>query len=424
MGDLLITGGLVLGPDGPLVADVLVSRGMIVAVGGDLDAPGAAILDGSDCWVGPGFVDLHVHFREPGQTHKEDIATGSAAAVAGGYTAVVTMPNTDPAIDRVEVARYVEGRGREVGLLDVRAAGCLTIGRAGRELAPLAALWGAGVRVFSDDGDTVEDAALMRRAMQALAPLGAVVSQHAIDPRLAEGGHMHDGAVAARLGIGGIPAEAEVRIVARDIDLVRETGARYHLQHASTAEAVELVGAAKAEGLPVTAEATPHHLAFTEDDLESLDPSFKMMPPLRTAGDAAALRAGLRDGVIDVVATDHAPHTPEEKLRPFTETPNGVIGSEWAAAVVNTVVSLDMAAFFDRMSVAPARIGQIPGHGQLVALGNPANLVIFDPDAESRPTTTRSRSHNAPYLGRTWRGMVRYTVFDGGISYSATGSAP
>lgn len=424
MGDVLITGGLVLGSDGPLSADVLVSGRIIVAVGYDLDAPGAALLDASGCWVGPGFVDLHVHFREPGQTHKEDIATGSAAAAAGGYTAVVAMPNTDPAIDRVEVVRYVEGRGREVGLLDVHAAGCLTIGRAGRELAPLDALWGAGVRVFSDDGDTVEDAALMRRAMQVLAPLGAVVSQHAIDPGLAQGGHMHDGAVAARLGIGGIPAAAEARIVGRDIDLVRETGARYHLQHASTAEAVELVGAAKAEGLPVTAEATPHHLAFTEDDLESLDPSFKMMPPLRTADDAAALRAGLRDGVIDVVATDHAPHTPQEKSGPFAETPNGVIGSEWAAAVVNTVVALDMAAFFDRMSVAPARIGQISGHGQPVSPGNPANLVVFDPGAEIRPTTTRSRSRNAPYLGRTWRGMVRHTIYAGGLSYAAAGAVP
>jgi dihydroorotase len=423
MGDYLIAGGLVLTPDGPLPADVVVRDGMVTALGDNIDEPTARRLDASGCWVGPGFVDLHVHFREPGQTHKEDIATGSAAAVAGGYTAVVAMPNTTPAIDRVEVARFVEGRGREVGLLDVRAAGCLTIDRAGRELAPVESLWEAGVRVFSDDGDTVEDVSLMRRAMQILAPLDAVLSEHAIDPGLAQGGHIHDGAVAARLGIGGIPAEAEVRIVRRDIELVRETGARYHLQHASTAESIELIRAAKAEGLPVTVEATPHHLAFTEDDLDTLDTSFKMMPPLRTADDAAALRAALVDGAIDIVATDHAPHTPAEKSRPFPETPNGVIGSEWAAAVVNTVVPLDMASFFDRMSVAPARIGRIGGHGQLVSRGIPANLVIFDPDAEILPTTTQSRSRNAPYLGRAWRGRVRHTIYNGRLSYSANGAA-
>ena len=420
--DHVIAGGLVLGPDGPLTTDVLIRDGVVAALGDDHDAPTARRLDASGCWVGPGFVDLHVHFREPGQTHKEDIATGSAAAVAGGFTAVVAMPNTNPAIDRVEVARFVEGRGREVGLLDVRAAGCLSIDRAGHELAPLESLWESGIRVFSDDGDTVEDINLLRRAMQTLAPLGAVISEHAIDPALAGGGHMHDGVVSARLGIGGIPAEAEVRIVARDLELVRQTGARYHLQHASTAAAIELVREAKAAGLQVTVEATPHHLAFAEDDLESLDTSFKMMPPLRTAADAAALRAALCEGVVDIVATDHAPHTPEEKSGPFEGTPNGVIGSEWAAAVVNTVVPLDMASFFDRMSIAPARIGQIAGHGQVVSPGSPANLVVFDPSTESLATTTRSRSQNAPYLGRTWRGMVRHTIYRGGLSYSAPGT--
>ena len=419
--DYLIAGGLVLSPDGPLATDVLIRDGVVAALGDKQDVPTARRLDASGCWVGPGFVDLHVHFREPGQTHKEDIATGSAAAVAGGFTAVVAMPNTNPAIDRVEVARFVEGRGREVGLLDVRAAGCLTIDRAGRELAPLKSLWESGVRVFSDDGDTVEDINLLHRAMDTLAPLGAVISEHAIEPALA-GGHMHDGAVSARLGIGGIPAEAEVRIVARDLELVRQTGARYHLQHASTAAALELVHEAKAAGLPVTVEVTPHHLAFTEDDLESLDTSFKMMPPLRAAADAAALRIGLRQGVVDVVATDHAPHTPEEKSGPFEGTPNGVIGSEWAAAVVNTVVPLDIASFFDRMSIAPARIGQISGHGHVVKPGSPANLVVFDPSTERRATTTRSRSRNAPYLGRTWRGIVRHTIDRGGLSYSAPGA--
>jgi dihydroorotase len=419
LAEYVITGGRVLGPDGPRAGDVHIRDGLVAAVGNDLEPPGAVRLDAAGCWVGPGFVDLHVHLREPGQTHKEDIASGSAAAAAGGYTAIVAMPNTSPPIDSVELARYVEGRGREVGLVDVRAAGCLTVGRTGRELAPLEALCQAGVRVFSDDGDTVEDTDLMRRAMAILAPLDAVISEHAIDPVLARDGHMHDGAVAARLGVRGIPAEAEVHIVARDIDLVRATGARYHLQHASTAEAIALVRAAKAEGLPVTAEATPHHLAFTEEELESLDTSFKMMPPLRTAADAAALRQGLRQGVIDVVATDHAPHSPDEKAGPFASTPNGVIGLEWAAAVVNTVVSLDMEAFFDRMSISPARIGQVAGHGRQVAPGISANLVVFDPDAESTPTETSSKSRNSPYLRRTWRGSVRHTFYRGEPSYSS-----
>lgn len=421
--DYLIAGGLVLTPDGPRVCDVHVAGGVIAEVGTHLDVPGADRIDAKGCWVGPGLVDLHVHFREPGQTHKEDIQTGSAAAVAGGYTAVVAMPNTSPAIDTVEVARYVAGRGREVGLLDVIPAGCITINREGRELAPLQELWDAGVRVFSDDGDTVADTDLLHRAMEILAPLGGVISEHAIDPDLAAGGHMHEGRMAARHGIAGIPAEAETTIVQRDLDLVRRTGARYHLQHASSASSIAMVSAAKAEGFPVTVEVTPHHLAFTEDDLDTLDTSLKMMPPLRTTADAKALRHALEDGSIDAVATDHAPHTPEEKGRPFAETPNGVIGTEWAAAVVNTVVGLDMVAFFERMAVVPARIGQIAGHGLPLADGNPANIVVFDPSAEHRHTTTRSRSRNAPYLGRSWRGVVRCTMHYGSLSYGAAPSA-
>jgi dihydroorotase len=419
LGDYLIAGGLVLTPDGPVHGDVLIRDGRIASVGTDLDAETPTRLDARGCWVGPGFVDIHVHYREPGQTHKEDIATGAAAAAAGGYTAVVAMPNTVPAIDSVAVARYVEGRGREVGLVDVRPAGCITVGRAGTRLAPLEALWTAGVRVFSDDGDTVADPALLRLAMEILAPLGAVISEHAIDADLAADGHMHEGAVAARLGIDGIPSAAEVEIVARDLALVRETGAPYHLQHASTAAAVELIRTAKLEGLPVTLEVTPHHLAFTESDVATLDSSFKMMPPLRTSDDAAALREGLRDGVIDAVATDHAPHTPEEKAGPFGETPNGVIGSEWAAAVVNTIVDLDIGRFFERMAIAPARIGQIPDQGVGISVGNPASIVVFDPVTEFRADQTRSRSRNAPYLGRTWRGLVRFTIYRGSLSYAA-----
>jgi len=413
MNTYMISGGQVLTPDGPTRADVRIRADVIDAVGTDLAAEGATVVDATGCWVGPAFVDVHVHFREPGFEHKEDIASGSAAAAAGGFSAVVAMPNTIPAIDTPGAAAQITVRGTEVGLVEVMPAGCLTVGRHGMVLPDFSALWSAGVRVFSDDGDILADPDLLRSAMEQIAELGGVVSQHAVDPVLAAGGHMHDGTVAARHGVPGIPPAAEDTIIARDLALVRTTGCRYHLQHASTAGAVALVRDAKARGLPVTAEVTPHHLAFDHRDLETLDTSFKMMPPLRAPSDTEALRDGLKDGVFDVVATDHAPHAATEKAVAFVDAPNGVTGLEWSAAVVNTVIGLDMERFFQRMSVAPATVAGLARHGLFVADGAPANLVVFDPNTEVVARTTKSRSRNSPYLGKRWRGVVRATFYRG-----------
>ncbi len=424
MSELLIQGGLVLRSGGPVEADVLVRDGQVVEIGSGLTAPDAEVLDASGCWVGPGFVDIHTHLREPGQEHKEDISSGSAAAAAGGYTAVVAMPNTNPAIDSGYLARYVADRGREVGLVEVVPAGTISEGRRGEKLSHLDELWAAGVRIFTDDGDTVADAGLLRRAMEYVAQLGGVISQHTIDPGLAAGGHMNEGAVSSRMGMMGVPPLAEEVVIARDLALVRLTNVRYHVQHVSTAGAVALIAAAKAEGLPVTAEVTPHHLTFTDAEVRSMSPVFKMMPPLRTDADVAALREALASGVIDCVATDHAPHAAHEKDTTFEDAPCGVTGLEWAAAAVTTAVGLDIERFFDRMSSAPARIARISDrHGQAVEAGIAANLVVFDPATEEVATSTRSQATNSPYLGRTWRGVVRHTIYRGELTHTVVGVA-
>jgi dihydroorotase len=417
--ELLIRNGTVLQAAGAGTADVHVVDGTVAAIGPELGVAGVEEIDAGGAWVGPGFVDLHTHLREPGQEYKEDIASGSAAAAAGGYTAVVAMPNTSPAIDAGHLARYVADRGREVGLVDVVPAGAISAGREGRRLAHLDELWSAGVRIFTDDGDTVADAGLLRRAMEYVGQLGGVIAQHAVDPGLAAGGFMNEGPLSSRLGMQGIPSLAEEIVIARDIALTRLTGARYHLQHVSTAGSVALVAAAKDEGLPVTAEVTPHHLSFDDSFVASTDASFKMMPPLRSAADRDALRDALVSGVIDVVATDHAPHAPHEKDVPFEHAPNGVTGLEWAAAALVSAVDLGIAAFFDRMSIAPARIAGIADHGRLLEPGAPANLVVFDPHEEFAATATVSKSLNSPYLGRSWRGTVRATLLRGRLTHDA-----
>jgi dihydroorotase len=278
-------------------------------------------------------------------------------------------------------------------------------------------LWDAGVRIFTDDGDSVADASVLRSAMEHVEELGGVVSQHAVDGHLSSAGHMHEGSVSAQLGIHAISRDADEITIARDIALARLTYVRYHIQHLSTARSVALVAEAKAEGLSVTAEVTPHHLMFDHNDVRSKDSSFKMMPPLRDASDRAALIEGLRSGAIDVVATDHAPHAAVEKDVPFEEAANGVIGLEWAAAVTNHVVNLDLQTFFERMSVRPAEIGAFTGQGQLLEVGNDANIVVFDPSIVWTPASTVSKSRNAPYLGRELTGRVRATVFGGDLKY-------
>lgn len=420
MTDLLISGGMVLTPTGPLAADVLIRDGLVAGVGPHLEAEGVTVVDAAHCWVGPGFVDIHTHLREPGQEWKEDIASGSAAAAAGGYTAVVAMPNTVPAIDSGHTARFVTERGRAAGLCDVMSAGALTINRAGDQLAHFDDLWNAGVRLFTDDGDSVADAGVLRRAMEYLSGLGGVVAQHAVDAGLASGGQMHEGEVSSRLGMQGIPAVAEEIVIARDLALVELTGCRYHVQHLSTAGGVRLIAEAKRSGLPVTAEVTPHHLAFDHHDVSETDPNFKMMPPLRTPDDVEAVREAIRKGIVDTLATDHAPHSSLEQDVPFEHAPFGVIGLETAAAVLNTHVGLEAGAFFDRMSVAAAGIADLDDHGNLIAAGNVANITVFDPGATVEVERFRSKSDNSPFLGAELRGVVRTTIFRGAIVNEVT----
>ncbi|MGZ5385148.1 MAG: dihydroorotase, partial [Acidimicrobiia bacterium] len=333
MNETLFTNARLVTADGVVEKDILVKDAVIAEIGTGLHTSGETI-DCAGSLVGPGLVDIHVHFREPGQEWKEDIGSGSAAAAAGGFTAVVTMANTDPAIDAGHLARFVIDRGRQEGLVEVVPAGAITMAREGKKLAHLDELWAAGVRIFSDDGDSVEDAGLLRRAMEYLAELGGVVAQHPEDRGLTANGHMHEGSVSSRLGMAGLPALGEETVVARDLALVRLTGVRYHVQHVSTAGTVELVRSAKAEGLPVTAEATPHHLMLDHGEVVRMNPDVKMYPPLRRPADVEAVRAGLKDGTLDVVATDHAPHAAHEKDVPFEEAPRGIIGLETAAAVV------------------------------------------------------------------------------------------
>ncbi len=419
MSGLVLKGGEVQTRDGRDRLDVRMAEGSIVELGVGLT--GDEEIDVTGAIVGPGFVDMHVHLREPGQEWKEDIASGSAAAAAGGFTAVVAMPNTDPPTDAGHLARHVVDRGRSVGLVEVAAAGCITAGMAGQRLAHLDELAAAGVRVFTDDGLTVADAGLLRRAMEYLAGSDGVIAQHAEDPGLAGGGHMHEGRVSSLLGIGGLPAIAETSIVARDLELAALTGARYHVQHVSCAATVELIAGAKDRGLPVTAEVAPHHLWLTHDLVESLDPVYKMYPPLRTADDVAALVAGLADGTIDAVATDHAPHAAHEKEVPFEEAPRGVIGLETAFGAVRTATGLSPRDLFERMSVAPARIAGLERQGHWPEVGAPANLVAVDWDTAWTPDRYRSKSENSPFTGRSLTGAVRATVFEGRWTFGPQG---
>jgi dihydroorotase len=425
---ILIRGGRVLSDStfsrsGFEVKDVLIDGERIAAVGSLETDEVSEVVDASGCLVGPGFVDLHTHLREPGNTWKEDIASGSAAAVAGGFTAVVAMPNTDPPIDEVKIAEEVALRGVEVGLVEVAVAGALTQGRAGVVPSDIEGLYEAGVRVFTDDGDSVDDTDVLHTVMMRIAALpGAVVSQHAEDVSMTVDGHMHEGSMSVQLGVGGLAAEAETEVVRRDLDLVGETGARYHCQHVSAAGTVELIRRAKAEGLPITAEVTPHHLSFDDTALADLDTDFKMYPPLRSSEDRRVLREALDDGTIDVVATDHAPHAPEEKATSFGEAPRGVIGLETAAAAVWEVVE-DPALMFQALSLKPASIACLGEQGRPIAVGEPANIVVFDPRHEWTPDRFVSRSSNSPYKGRLLRGRPLLTLHRGRIVHRLRGVA-
>jgi dihydroorotase len=412
-----VTGGQVLTEDGLVEADVWVEGDRVAAVGSHPAAGEHRVIDAGGMLVGPGFVDIHTHLREPGQTWKEDIASGSHAAAAGGYTAVVAMPNTDPPIDTPALVRKVQKAGDETGLVLVEVAGALTVGRLGRRPCDIDGLYRSGVRLFSDDGDSVADDEVLGEAMSAVAGLpGAVVAQHAEDRAMSAGGHMHQGIVSEQLGIAGIPARAEFLIVERDLALVAATGAAYHAQHVSSARTVELIREAKVTGLKVTAEVTPHHLTFDESALLTLDTDLKMYPPLRSADDRQSLRDGLRDGTIDAVATDHAPHTPADKGVGFDLAPRGVIGLETAAPAVWEAVAAP-GRFFEVMSTTPARIAGLARHGRPIEPGSPANLVVFDAGQTWVPERFLSKSSNSPYKGREMTGRVMLTIYEGMVTH-------
>jgi dihydroorotase len=424
---VVIQGGSVVTPDGLQRRDVAIKGDTIVAVEERVEAPkGATILNAQDCLIGPGLVDLHTHLRQPGREEAETVESGARAAALGGYTAVVAMPNTEPAIDTAGVARDVLALGR-TAVAEVAVAGAITVGRAGQALAPMGELAALGVHLFTDDGAGVQDGGLMRRALDYAKGLGVTLAQHCEDECLASGGAMHEGCWSSRLGLPGIPAAAEESMVARDIQLARLTGAPVHFLHLSTAGSVALVRQAKAEGLPITAEAAPHHMLLTHAEIEGYDPVFKVNPPLRAEADVAAVIAGLCDGTIDAIATDHAPHAPEAKDVPFDQAPPGMLGLQTALPIAWQVLSphLGPARIFALMSTQPAAIARLTGsdprpaghsaHGGTIAAGQTANVCVFDPTATTTvdPTRLASRSRNTPYAGRSFTGAVRHTVLRG-----------
>ncbi|SHN72911.1 dihydroorotase [Geodermatophilus obscurus] len=420
---LLITGARPYGED---AADILVEDGRIVAIGEDLAATGAEVVRAAGLVALPGLVDLHTHLREPGREDAETVETGSRAAALGGYTAVHAMANTDPVADTAGVVEQVWRLGQQAGLVDVVPVGAVTVGLAGERLAELGAMAdsAARVRVFSDDGHCVADPALMRRALEYVKALDGVVAQHAEEPRLTVGAQMHEGDRSARLGLTGWPAAAEEAIIARDVLLADHVGARLHVCHVSTAGSVEILRWAKSRGVQVTAEVTPHHLLLTDECAEGYDPVFKVNPPLRTDTDVQAVRLGLAEGVIDAVATDHAPHAVEDKETEWASARPGMLGLEQAlSVVVATMVEtglLDWRGVADRMSARPAAIGRLDGgglhaHGRPLAPGEPANLLLVDPGTRAvvDPAALASRSRNSPYAGRELPGRVVATFLRG-----------
>ena len=416
MSRYLICDGTVLDQGGERAADVAVVDGLIVAVDEQIDRGDYEVIDAGGCHVTPGFVDLHVHLREPGREEAETIETGSRAAALGGFTAIVAMPNTDPPHDSLATIEFVRAQGRRAGLCDVVPAGCITLGRAGEQLAPLGELAAAGVTLFTDDGNGVQDPGLMRRALEYAGPLGITLAQHCEVASLTKGAVMNEGSCCSHLGLPGWPAIAEELMVHRDIELSRLTGSPVHFLHLSTARSVQLVRAAKAEGLRITAEAAPHHFTLSDEMLRSFDAVYKVNPPLRTAADIAAIKVGLADGTIDAIATDHAPHPPETKEAPLDQAPPGMLGLETALALAITELDMPLAHIVGALSWKPAAIAGIADrHGCRVAVGAPANLAVFDAAAEwmVRSDLLASKSRNTPFAGRTVRGKVRHTFLHG-----------
>lgn len=425
MNDILITNGRVIDPANGLdqVSDVAIAGGRIAKVGRKIGGRARQTIDAKGRIVCPGLIDLHVHCREPGHEEEETIASAASAAAAGGFTTILAMPNTHPPMDDETAIHYVLQRGADAGAARVLPAGCITRGREGKELAEMGMMVRAGAAAFSDDGDGVANSSVMQRALQYTALLGVPLMQHCQDPNLFTG-VMNSGAVAVRLGLGGIAPSGEQIMLQRDLELVERTGARYHVQHVSSAGSVELIRQAKAAGLPVTAEASPHHLLLTEAACMSYDPNFKVNPPLRSASDVEAVRQGVADGTIDCLATDHAPHSHEEKELEFGLAPFGIIGLDcavglYAKALVQTGL-LDWPDLIARMTAAPAAVLNRP-LGTL-SPGAIADVTILDPLLRWTVDVHafRSLSRNCPYHGWELTGRPVVTVVDGHIRYQAS----
>lgn len=425
-GDLVLRGGRVFDPAAPRAmdqtGDVRIAHGRIVEIGRGL--VGGRIIDVRDLWIVPGLIDLHVHLREPGQEYKEDIETGTRAAAAGGFTTICCMPNTRPVNDQRTVTELIVRRSREIGAVRVRPIGAITQNLEGKALADIGDMKEGGIVAISDDGRPVMNAGLLRRAFEYARTFDLPLVQHAEDLDLAEGGAMNEGAVSTRIGIKGQPACAESAMVARDLEIVEWTGARYHVAHVSTARTVALVREAKRRGLPVTCEVTPHHLALTDEACSHYHTSTKVMPPLRTAADQEALLEGLADGTIDCIATDHAPHSPVEKDVEFECAAPGMLGLETALPIILDFVR--MGTLEDRRAIAaltgaPARAFGLPGGG--LAVGAVADLCVIDPE---RPVTITadelsSKSKNTPFLGQTLAGRAVLTLVEGRVVFDLDG---
>src|SRR5829696_7435643 len=430
MRPILIRGGRVIDParnaDG--IADLLLQDGKVEGFGQNLSRPdGADVVEAAGKIVAPGLIDLHVHLREPGQEELETVATGAMAAAAGGFSAVCAMPNTDPVTDNQAAIGFIVSQAQRAGRARVYPIGAISLGQQGQQLAEFGELVGAGAVAVSDDGKPVVSSHLMRTALEYARTFGIPVADHCEDPTLASGGAMHEGIVSTRLGLKGVPAAAEEIMVARDILLAELTGGHVHLCHMSTRGSVELIRRAKEKGLRVTSEASPHHFTLTHERCEGYNTNAKMNPPLREPEDREAIRQGLRDGTIDAICTDHAPHHYDAKEREFDDAPNGIIGLETAFGLAVTELVgggvLSLCDLINRMSTAPARIFNLPG-GSL-APGAPADVTISDPAAQWTVDPARffSRSRNTPFGGRGLTGRAELTIVRGQVVYRREGDA-
>ena len=419
---ILIKGGLIAGMK---ESDLLVKDGVIAEIAPNISNGADEVIEAKGCVVLPGFVDLHTHLREPGRENSETIATGSLAAARGGYVAVSAMANTLPVADSAAIVEQVASIGKSVGLVDVFPIGAVTKSLEGKELADLGSMAHskAQVSVFSDDGNCVSDPLMMRRALEYVKQFDGVIAQHAQDPRLTEGAQMNEGVIASTLGLKGWPAVAEESIIARDILLANTVGARLHICHVTTKGGVEIIRWAKAQGMKVTAEVTPHHLLLTEELAESYDPIYKVNPPLRTEDDVQALRAALIDGTIDVIGTDHAPHPVESKECEWQNAAFGMVGLETAFPILFTTLVEPGLMTWDRaievMSSAPAAIGRYLSHGRALAVGEPAHITVVDPKGALKVDRAQlaSKSKNTPFHGMEFHGRVVATVFNGHLTH-------